>query len=125
MVCVGLGQVEGVQFMYDNLVVNAEQLRGGGDGAKGNGCILAHCMGLGKTLQVQEKAMYSPCVPLQPRFAALNTFLPPDRGVPVSALGTPHGILTLVPCSRGLQILAGFCVWPVLVGAFCRAFACP
>lgn len=45
-------QVEGVQFMYDNLVVNTEQLRDGGEGAKGNGCILAHCMGLGKTLQV-------------------------------------------------------------------------
>lgn len=39
--------------MYDNLVVNVEQLRGGGEGAAGNGCILAHCMGLGKTLQVQ------------------------------------------------------------------------
>lgn len=47
-------QVEGVQFMYDNLVVNTEQLRGGGEGAKGNGCILAHCMGLGKTLQVRH-----------------------------------------------------------------------
>lgn len=46
-------QVEGVQFMYDNLVVNTEQLRDGGEGAKGNGCILAHCMGLGKTLQVR------------------------------------------------------------------------
>ena len=44
--------MQGVQFMYDNLVVNTEQLREGGEGAKGNGCILAHCMGLGKTLQV-------------------------------------------------------------------------
>lgn len=55
-------KVEGVQFMYDNLVVNTAQLRGGGDEAEGNGCILAHCMGLGKTLQViDEIPNFHPC----------------------------------------------------------------
>lgn len=44
--------------MYDNLVVNVEQLRGGGEGAAGNGCILAHCMGLGKTLQVHPNPAF-------------------------------------------------------------------
>ena len=44
-------QVEGVQFMYDCLFESVEKFK---NGDKGNGALLAHCMGLGKTLQVCE-----------------------------------------------------------------------
>ena len=48
-------QVEGIQFIWDSVI---ESVKKEGDEYKlgmkqsGNGCILAHCMGLGKTLQV-------------------------------------------------------------------------
>ncbi|CAM9179268.1 unnamed protein product [Chrysoparadoxa australica] len=46
-------QTEGVKFLYDNIVITADDLNGGSDeNAAGSGAILAHCMGLGKTLQV-------------------------------------------------------------------------
>ncbi|KAK4322875.1 hypothetical protein Pmani_006392 [Petrolisthes manimaculis] len=42
-------QLEGIKFMWDATVTSVQKLS---CGDPGNGCILAHCMGLGKTLQV-------------------------------------------------------------------------
>ena len=42
-------QIEGVKFMWDRCFGNLEKIK---NQDEGNGCILAHCMGLGKTLQV-------------------------------------------------------------------------
>ena len=42
-------QFKGIKFMWDATYESIEQLK---KGERGGGCILAHCMGLGKTLQV-------------------------------------------------------------------------
>ena len=42
-------QFKGIKFMWDATFESVEMVR---KGEKGGGCILAHCMGLGKTLQV-------------------------------------------------------------------------
>ncbi|KAF0987988.1 hypothetical protein HZS_5374, partial [Henneguya salminicola] len=44
-------QVEGIKFMYDITVKSLEHFKKT-PSEKGEGCILAHCMGLGKSLQV-------------------------------------------------------------------------
>lgn len=41
-------QKEGVQFMWDSMYESVEMIA---EGNKGSGCLLAHCMGLGKTFQ--------------------------------------------------------------------------
>ena len=42
-------QIDGVKFMYDSCYGSVEHIK---KPSSGSGCILAHCMGLGKTLQV-------------------------------------------------------------------------
>ncbi len=42
-------QIEGIKFIWENCFEKVEQIQ---NGHLGSGCILAHCMGLGKTLQI-------------------------------------------------------------------------
>jgi len=44
-------QFVAVEFIWDNIIESVDRLK---ENADGSGCILAHCMGLGKTLSVSN-----------------------------------------------------------------------
>ena len=43
-------QMDGIRFMWENTVGSIRALKG--ENFRGSGCILAHCMGLGKVLVI-------------------------------------------------------------------------
>ncbi|XP_034551478.1 helicase ARIP4-like isoform X2 [Notolabrus celidotus] len=87
-------QIGGIRFLYDNLVESVERF----SGSSGFGCILAHSMGLGKTLQVisfidilfkHTKAhtvlAIVPVNTLQNWLSEFNTWIPPSEALPPDA----------------------------------------
>ena len=46
-----------VEFVWDNVIESMDKLKDEED--PGSGCIVAHCMGLGKTLSVRSKSDFS------------------------------------------------------------------
>ncbi|XP_029006030.1 helicase ARIP4 [Betta splendens] len=84
-------QVGGIRFLYDNLIESLERYKN----SSGFGCILAHSMGLGKTLQVisfidillrnTEAHTVLAIVPvntLQNWLTEFNLWLPPQEALP-------------------------------------------
>ncbi|CAJ1055499.1 helicase ARIP4-like isoform X2 [Xyrichtys novacula] len=84
-------QIGGIRFLYDNLVESVERF----SSSSGFGCILAHSMGLGKTLQVisfidvlfrHTKAhtvlAIVPVNTLQNWLSEFNTWVPPPEVIP-------------------------------------------
>ncbi|KAM8830465.1 helicase ARIP4-like isoform 2-T3 [Synchiropus picturatus] len=87
-------QIGGIRFLYDNLVESLERF----EKSSGLGCILAHSMGLGKTLQVisfidvlfrhtQAHTVLAivPVNTLQNWLAEFNTWTPPPEMLPPNA----------------------------------------
>ncbi|XP_029974315.1 helicase ARIP4-like isoform X3 [Salarias fasciatus] len=95
-------QIGGIRFLYDNLVESVERF----SSSSGFGCILAHSMGLGKTLQVisfidvlfrhtraHTVLAIVPVNTLQNWLAEFNTWVPPPEALPPDtdpALVTPR-----------------------------------
>ncbi|KAM9855652.1 helicase ARIP4-like [Aulostomus maculatus] len=84
-------QIGGIRFLYDNLVESVERF----GSSSGFGCILAHSMGLGKTLQVisfidvlfrhtQAHTVLAivPVNTLQNWLSEFNTWVPPPESLP-------------------------------------------
>uniref|UniRef100_A0AAX7STZ2 RAD54 like 2 n=1 Tax=Astatotilapia calliptera TaxID=8154 RepID=A0AAX7STZ2_ASTCA len=84
-------QIGGIRFLYDNLVESVERF----SSSSGFGCILAHSMGLGKTLQVisfidvlfrrtQAHTVLAivPVNTLQNWLSEFNTWVPPPEALP-------------------------------------------
>ncbi|XP_041859567.1 helicase ARIP4-like isoform X2 [Melanotaenia boesemani] len=84
-------QIGGIRFLYDNLVESVERF----SSSTGFGCILAHSMGLGKTLQVisfidvlfrhtQAHTVLAivPVNTLQNWLSEFNTWVPPSEALP-------------------------------------------
>ncbi|XP_023812188.1 helicase ARIP4 isoform X2 [Oryzias latipes] len=84
-------QIGGIRFLYDNLVESSERF----SSTSGFGCILAHSMGLGKTLQVisfidilfrhtQAHTVLAivPVNTLQNWLSEFNTWFPPAEALP-------------------------------------------
>ncbi|XP_072538211.1 helicase ARIP4-like isoform X2 [Salminus brasiliensis] len=87
-------QIGGIRFLYDNLVESVEQFKS----SSGFGCILAHSMGLGKTLQVisfidillrhtgaHTVLAIVPVNTLQNWLAEFNLWVPPPEALPPNA----------------------------------------
>ena len=90
-------QIGGIRFLYDNLVetLNCYKI------SSGFGCILAHSMGLGKTLQVvsfidiflryttdKKVLCIVPINTIQNWLAEFNMWLPPKPGLITDSNGT-------------------------------------
>ncbi|XP_042347123.1 helicase ARIP4-like isoform X2 [Plectropomus leopardus] len=93
-------QIGGIRFLYDNLVESVERF----SSSSGFGCILAHSMGLGKTLQVisfidvlfrhtQAHTVLAivPVNTLQNWLSEFNMWVPPPEAVPPD---TDSGLVT-------------------------------
>lgn len=93
-------QIGGIRFLYDNLVESVERF----SSSDGFGCILAHSMGLGKTLQVisfidilfrhtQAHTVLTivPVNTLQNWLSEFNTWVPPQEALPPN---TDPGLVT-------------------------------
>lgn len=90
-------QIGGIRFLYDNLVETLKRFKV----STGFGCILAHSMGLGKTLQVvsfidiflryttaKKVLCVVPINTIQNWQAEFNRWLPPKPGLITDSNGT-------------------------------------